>query len=337
MSDYSKHRYSYLFSYIEDEVNRLGEDKDYASLLQSMERAVSIDELIRIYNEVLIFSARTILGKTLPDNWFKITWLQANMTWLFESLNMYLNENIVRLLKTSQPPTYNQCIASLANLRECPNSFNLKTLILNGVKDQNYVEVFETVYSTMTHQCSQRRIVEKNGIRSSKEINALSMYENDSKFLAAHYRIFDALEMAFGKVHGITYEGFAEDYFKDKAKGVESRIVGELLSSGKAITNEDILNAIERARDVEMEKTVELVSPEEIIKEYNTKIEIRNQLKKQKQIEEEKRKREKRKQQLAEANDVFNDVGSTLLSAALGIPFGILGGILSSSIGKRKR
>lgn len=220
MDKYNTYSCHNLLAYIDLGCKRMGEERDYPGHLLSMEQADSIDKLVQIYNNIYKLLAVLILDSyELPKNWYKKNCLGIGNDYLFEELNQYFNTNILRLYKTYQYPTEVDLIKCLANLREAINVKEIQEEIILMRKYGDVDELFFVTANRKKHY-EQRTLIETKGDYSSKYNDSFTTYKHYSRFLAAHFRIFDIAEIAFGEDHNFSYDGLAEEYklYKEKAK-----------------------------------------------------------------------------------------------------------------------
>ena len=212
MKDYSDHQYGRLLLNIENKCKQLGEERDFVNYLLSMENANSLEELIKIYNNVFKLLAYLFFGtKDVPHNWYiPETWGRYNFYYV-EDLNGFLNENILKCYTRLKDPTSEQCIMFLSNLRENDNIKEIKEAILANTPkvDENLAL---KVLSTRNLHNLRRKEIEKD---SSNKTKYIETYIQNSRCLAAYGRIFDVAELAFGKANHIVYDGMKEQYEAD--------------------------------------------------------------------------------------------------------------------------
>lgn len=212
MQDYSDHPYGRLLLHIENKCKQLGEERDFVNYLLSMENANSLEELIKIYNNVFKLLAYLFFGtKDVPHNWYiPETWGRYNFYYV-EDLNGYLNENLLKCYTRLKEPTCEQCLMFLSNLRENGNINEIKEAILANTHEVDGNLVLK-VLSSRNIQYSSRKEIEKG---SNNKTTRIESYIKSSKCLAAYGRIFDVAEIAFGEANYIAYDGMKEQYEAD--------------------------------------------------------------------------------------------------------------------------
>ena len=214
MKDYSNHPYKKLLSYIEERCQRLKEEGDFAGYLLSMGRAKSVEELIKIYNLIYKLLAVLILQSyILPPNWYNTKSLGIGNAYLFEDLNRFFNEHLLRLFKTASQPTQEERLSFIVNLRACDNT---KDMLNQMLEDSN--TDFRNEYGFVIAKilvCSNLRKVIEIKSRLSEYSSTITEYKDCYKVLAAHHRIFDIAETLFWKEYRLDYDGLIAEYIKD--------------------------------------------------------------------------------------------------------------------------
>ena len=130
MSDYSQHPYRDLLEFIDNGCKQLGEERDFAQILLSMEQAESIEQLIKIYNNIYKLLAAAFFGtRKLPHGWYKPeTWGYSN-EYLIEELNYCLNDNILKWFNSQNSKTKELCLKCISNLRESKNTSAIEGIL----------------------------------------------------------------------------------------------------------------------------------------------------------------------------------------------------------------
>ena len=218
MYDHRVHKYSQLLAYIEHGCKRMKEERDYKGFLLSIERAVSLRELISIYNEVFKFLAVSILGNyKLPNEWYNTVSLGIGNSWLFHDLSEYFNDNVLRVFRAYKNPPIQYCKYCLANLREGSNSYLVQDEIIKTIRNDDVKEII----SARARQYNLRKEIESYG--SSHRMNYLDQYIGASAVLAHYSRHFDIAETLFGQKYGIKYEELTERYERDLKEAEEKK------------------------------------------------------------------------------------------------------------------
>ena len=211
MTDCSQHRYKDLLEYIQKGCQQLGEDRDFAKYLLSMEQAESVEKLIKTYNTIYkLISAVRFESRTVPYGWYVPEKWGTKYESMIYDLNNYLNESILKWFEKQENPTAEQYTCCLANLRESNNinTINHKLIQCNNFKG---IDKASEIESTISHHFSLR----KNTAQFYKGDLKVKQYISDSQFLAGHGRIFDIAEISFGGDNGISYDNYAEEYWQE--------------------------------------------------------------------------------------------------------------------------
>lgn len=137
------------FLILEDKYDKEG--VDYAESLLTMNEALSIEEILAIYNKVFEKIAYYVFCHSLPDYWF-ITDSWGNKTYLVYELNKCLNENIFRIYKSLESPTKEDCVSCVVNLRNCDNKIMIQNNIFlhkqfEGLHGQDIIDLREKSYT----------------------------------------------------------------------------------------------------------------------------------------------------------------------------------------------
>ena len=208
MVDYSNHSYKSLLQFIDDGCKQIGEDRDYVSYLLSMEDAESIEELIKIYNNVFKLLVNIHFGVgNAPKKWDMIETGGKEYRYRVIQLNTYLNENILKWYQRQGVFTHEQASLCLSNLRKSESTYVENAIVCSLSKDEQ--KNIANLISIAEYQDQMRTLVNTSYSDLDKHISA---YKNYSKILAGHGRVFDAAELQFGKRLCIDYEVLAQQY-----------------------------------------------------------------------------------------------------------------------------
>ena len=211
MVDYSKYSCCNMLQYMENRSRQLGRD-NHIDYILSMENAESIEELMKIYNNIYKFLAILFFGtKKVPKNWYKPEVWGYNRTYLIEELNTYLNECILKWYQRQDSPTELQAILCIANLRYSDNTYWVAKEILDNPNPKAEKEISRLIGKRNTQYIFRKKLEKyyDYGVKYEREYLKLTRY------LAAHGRIMDVAEIYFGKEYGIKYGNLIEDYQKD--------------------------------------------------------------------------------------------------------------------------
>ena len=230
MKDYCNHPYRKLLSYIEEGCQRLKEERDFVGYLLSMERAKSIEELIKRYNAIYKLLAALILQSyNLPENWYNTKSLGIGNAYLFDDLNRFFNDHLLRLFKMIAQPTNEERLSFIVNLRDCDNT---QDTLIQMLEDSN--TDFRGEYGFVIAKipvCSQLRKKIEQNYHLYGEGSTMTEYRDCYKVLAAHHRIFDIAETLFWKEYGLDSDGLIAEYIKDlkeqKEKANQRKIEAE--------------------------------------------------------------------------------------------------------------
>jgi len=204
MDELNPELYKKLFEYIENGCKQHDIEKDYVKYLLSMEQAESIEQLIKIYNNIFKLLAFIFYGsKNVPYNWYLYECWGYKPHRVVTELQEFYNDSILKWYKKQNNPTEEQCILCIVNLRECPNTENRQKEILEIAAGN----VAESVYSLVSWRGQHYQTRIKIGKVSSfyNKQDLLNDYKRFSQLLAANGRIFDVVEEAFAKQHNIDY------------------------------------------------------------------------------------------------------------------------------------
>ncbi len=217
LPDDSQYPHKRLLQYIKEECEQRNERRDYLQYLLSMEDADSIEKMISIYNDFILFFADIQPEKrNVSPKWYMyLGWLRQKRN-IISDLDAFLNDCILKWVSRQEECTYDQYIHSLTNLREGINATKIENEILqkSGItKNRDIV----TLLSRKAEQ-NQLRLKIENG---SKNQELIRRYKNLSYFLAEYGRLFDIAEIELGREHGIFLKNLGEKYKKNLAKEKE--------------------------------------------------------------------------------------------------------------------
>lgn len=227
MQDYSKYPYKRLLEYIDTMCQKRGEERDFVNYLLAMNHAESIEKLMEMYDNLYKLLAVLFFGTNkLPRHWYHPeTWGYDN-TYLIEELNYCLNESVLKWHKRQEKPTNEQCLYCLVNLRESDNVIEVGEELYKSLSPEKHKEDKDILIIVRRHYLVRKEleIESRYGRKELKRNNYISF----SQYLAAHGRIFDVAERSFAKKNGISYEGLAEQYWKElESKNEFERILKE--------------------------------------------------------------------------------------------------------------
>lgn len=333
MTDYSKYPYGQMLSYVERRCKELNEDKNYVEYILSMERAESIERLIKLYGNCYKVLAYLFYGsKTIPSNWFVTdTWGYKN-GWLVDELNYCLNENILRWYKRQENITDEQAIMCISNLRNAINTQEIETKILSTSNPNVDCGIGNLSRIRNSHH-KIRKGFQKEYIKSN--------YVPNLACLVAHGYILDAVDTSIGKISCISYDNLIEIYNKpieerkkreeEKQKKIkkERTILFVVLLCSILATVVSIRFRI--AMLVAFTSCAVIFSFAALIMHY-----IDNSRSSKKRINDELEYQDSREgYDNKYAYNVMNEVGEIGLSFLLSLPFAFFGGIFRS-MGKRR-
>ena len=139
MEDYSKYSYKRLLGFLQEKYQYDNDRTNYALTLLSMEETSTINDLLRIYSSVFKKLPEYIYMKGyVPEYWDRPDCWAGHKEWLALELNQCLNENLLRLYKTFDEPTKEQCASFVVNLRKCNNIETVQGEVLQG-KNEEYI------------------------------------------------------------------------------------------------------------------------------------------------------------------------------------------------------
>ncbi len=214
MVDYSKYSCSRMLQYIEERSRQLGKD-NHIDYILSMEKAESIEELINKYDHTYQFLAILIFGtKEVPRYWYKPEMWGCDNIYLVDELDNYFNECILKWFQKQESPTDLQALNCISNLRHSDNAHSIEERIesvstpkadkglpfLKYVRNRQY-----NVRKKLEGYCKDQEFFKKEYMRLTR-------------YLAAHGRILDVVDIYFGREYGLRYENLIEDYKKDLAE-----------------------------------------------------------------------------------------------------------------------
>lgn len=313
-ADYIQNPYKYLFEYIENGCQKIGEKRDFVKYLHSMEQSDSMEQLMSIYNNIFKLLAVIFFGTNkMPSKWYQPKTWGHNKGYLVEELNCFLNENILKWFQRQENKTYKQFTLCLSNLRDSDNTVRIKDQLLQ--------------YSGYASSLSQ--IVKKHfSIRQKIELGNLDVIQNEykklyikiSKNLAGHGRIFDVAEVAFGEEYGISYDGLAEEYKKDIEE--EEKREEEKLLMEKKEKKKDIIKYISFLvcfLFIFLSLCISNLNIALIIGAFFVAFYLLLYM-----------MQHMDSRQFANMNKGINTVGDFMLSGLFALPFGFFGGIFSS-------
>lgn len=219
MTDYRKYSCNRMLQYIEKRSAEL-EVNNHIDYILSMENENSIEDIIKIYNHAYQFLAILFFGtKKVPIGWYKPeTWGYRN-TYLVEDLNHYFNESIWSWYKRQEEATDEKALKCICNLRYSSNKEKIQYKILKNSNPQADKGIKYLIY-LRDRQYNLRKQLESY---CKNRTTLKSEYISCSKYLAAHDRVFDVVEIAFGKEIGITYDNYVELY-KEQVAQEEKRM-----------------------------------------------------------------------------------------------------------------
>lgn len=214
MKDYSNHPYKKLLSYIEERCQRLKEEGDFAGYLLSMGRAKSIEELIKIYNLIYKLLAVLILQSyNLPHDWYNTKTLGIGNAYLFEDLNRFFNDHLLRLFKTVAQPTQEERLSFIVNLRACDNTQDMLNQMLEDSNTDFRNEYGFVIAKILAYPRLKKEI--EQYYRLSENASIMKEYKDCYKVFAAHHRLLDVAENLFWKKYGVDCDGLIAEYIKD--------------------------------------------------------------------------------------------------------------------------
>ncbi len=322
-----------MLSYVERRCKELNEDKNYVEYILSMERAESIERLIKLYGNCYKVLAYLFYGsKTIPSNWFVTdTWGYKN-GWIVDELNYCLNENILRLYKRQENITDEQAIMCISNLRNAINTREIETEILSTSNPNVDCEIGNLSRIRNSHH-KIRKGFQKEYIESN--------YVPNLACLVAHGYILDAVDTSIGKISCISYDNLIEIYNKpieerkkreeEKQKKIkkERTILFVVLFCSILATSVSI--HFEIAMFVAFTSCAVIFSFAALIMHY-----IDNSRSSKKRINDELEYRDSREgYDNKYAYNVMNEVGEIGLSFLISLPFALLGGIIGN-MGKKR-
>ena len=212
MDELNPELYKRLFEYIENGCKQHNIERDCVKYLISMEQAESIEQLIKIYNNIYKLLAIIFYGgENVPYDWYKHEYWGYEPHEMVEELTQYLNENILKWVKRLDYLKKVHYSLSIINLRECQNTEYIQETILNLAGD-GAPDNIKTLAAWRQHHHISLLEFNKRGRRQG---NTLCDYMHYSKLLVANGRIFDVIEEAFAKQNNIDYNDLLVQYRKE--------------------------------------------------------------------------------------------------------------------------
>ena len=215
MADYSKYPYRRMLYYVESRSRELGDDYDYIQYILSMEKANSIERMIKMYGTCYKILAYLFYGsKKLPRDWYVTeTWGYDN-GWLVEELNYCLNDNILKWYKNQEKISNEQVLKCISNLRSADNDITVQTEILSNSCPQVDKGILFFTYVRRRYYKLQKEI-EKDSHGKKR------CYMSYCRYLAAHGHILDDAELDFCSNNSLKFDNLVEEYYKEVAEARE--------------------------------------------------------------------------------------------------------------------
>ena len=217
LPDDSQYPHKRLLQYIKEECEQRNERRDYLQYLLSMEDADSIEKMISIYNDFILFFADIQPEKrNVSPKWYMyLGWLRQKRN-IISDLDAFLNDCILKWVSRQEECTYDQYIHSLTNLREGINATKIENEILqkSGITKNRDIII---LIGKRAEQ-NQLRLKIESG---SKNQELIGRYEELSYYIAGHGRLFDIAEIELGRDNGIFLNDLGEIYKKNLAKEKE--------------------------------------------------------------------------------------------------------------------
>ena len=212
-----------MFSFIESRCHELGDEKDYINYILSMDRAKSIEDLIKIYNNgYKILAYLFFRSNKLDNNWYITeTWGYKN-GWLIDELSYCLNENILNWYKRQENISDEIALKCIVNLRYASNTGNVEKEILSHSNPQADGGITNLSRIRNNHFKLRKKISVGSNKCWEKED-----YISSCRYLAAHGRIFDIAETKSAKKMGIPFDNLVAEYKIEKEE--EKRRIKEQL------------------------------------------------------------------------------------------------------------
>lgn len=130
MGNYQSYSCSKLLDFFDNRYKIGAERINYAQYLLTMQNAKTVKKMIGIYDKVLwqFILQYQGLGKEylVSTIWYNINYVSCDTAEYWWSLNVFLNENIIRLYRELDSPTQEQSLECLLNLRKCDNQIPLQ-------------------------------------------------------------------------------------------------------------------------------------------------------------------------------------------------------------------
>lgn len=217
MVDYGNHPYGKLLTYIEEGCQRLNEKRDYVGYLLSMECAKSIEELITIYNTIYKLLAVLILQSyNLPHDWYITKTLGIGNAYLFDDLNRFFNDHLLRLFKKVTQPTNEERLSFIVNLRDSDDTQGTLNQMLKD-SSTDFREEYGFVIEKILAYPRLKKEIEQY-YRLSENASIMKEYKDCYKVFAAHHRLLDVAENLFWKKYGVDCDGLIAEYINDLKK-----------------------------------------------------------------------------------------------------------------------
>jgi F0F1-type ATP synthase assembly protein I len=179
-----------------------------------MEDADSIEKMISIYNDFILFFADIQPEKrNVSPKWYMyLGWLRQKRN-IISDLDAFLNDCILKWVSRQEECTYDQYIHSLTNLREGINATKIENEILqkSGITKNRDIII---LIGKRAEQ-NQLRLKIESG---SKNQELIRKYFHSSKYIAGHGRVFDIAEIELANDNGIKTESLKEEFLKDIAE-----------------------------------------------------------------------------------------------------------------------
>lgn len=212
MTYYSNHKYRALFAFIEEGCKRTGEERDFVTYLLSMENAASIEELIKILNNIYKLFATFIYGKEKwPKRWYFCEYWGMDNAKYVDVLYQYFNENLLQIFKKIEKPTEVDYIKFIVNFRVCDNILDIEEEMLRDTSEE-VMQYLKTYISSRNYHYYRRKTVEKYIDDPSTVSAELNGYKIATKSMLGNGRILDIAEVKFGNMFNIDYEELIKSY-----------------------------------------------------------------------------------------------------------------------------
>ncbi len=195
MSKYQSYSCSKLLDYFDSYYEHSTDRTNYAQYLLTMQKATTVKMLIDIYDKVLweFILRYQGLGKShlVSDVWFNINYVSNDTKEYWWSLNVFLNENIIRLYRELDNPTQEQSLECLLNLRKCDNQIPLqkevvRTAIMaesDAYKKQDVLSKCDEMIHLRDYSYSLRERIQEYPLESNGYQDLKMKYESTMKTL----------------------------------------------------------------------------------------------------------------------------------------------------------